>query len=301
MSPKQAPRRPGARGQSALGKTELGSRIEPRASAPRAQPGQLERRAASPSGSRAQSQAGQTERVVGLGAATAVLRARPQDVLNIAHTQAARRELKELLREAARLRIAYREVESDELTRISDTVHHEGICLLVKQRPATTVADLARAIAHEGVLLALDRVDNPHNVGALLRSAAYFGVRGLLLVSPRERALTPSVVRVAEGGAEAVPTCLVPSLVEPLTQLRKDGVAILGADAHRGEPMHSFVFPARSVLVLGSERHGLAAEVEQRCSQFIHIPGTDAVESLNVSVAAGILLAFATRRGARSS
>lgn len=241
------------------------------------------------------------ERVVGLAAAYAVVRARPADVLNIAHARSARREVKDLLREAAKLRIAYREVENDELERIADTVHHEGVCLLVKQRPGPRLTELARAIAKEGVLLALDRVENPHNVGALLRSAAYFGVRGLLLVSPRERALTPAVVRVAEGGAEAVPVCLVPSLVEPLTQLKSEGVAIIGADAHRGESVTQFRFPLRSVIVLGSERHGLASEVEQRCTNFIHIPGTDAVESLNVSVAAGILLAFATRRGARAS
>jgi len=240
------------------------------------------------------------ERVVGLAAAHAVMRVRPRDVLTIAHARTARREVRELLREAARHRVAYREVEADELERIADTVHHEGICLLVKPRPELRVGDLVRALAEPGLLVALDRVENPHNVGALLRSAAYFGVRGLLLVSPRERALTPAVVRVAEGGAEHVPTCVVPSLVEPLDQLKAQGVHVVGADAHRGEPVTRFRFPPRSVLVLGNERHGLAREVEQRCTELVHIPGTDAVESLNVSVAAGILLAFATRRGARA-
>jgi RNA methyltransferase, TrmH family len=242
-----------------------------------------------------------TTRVVGLAAAHAVLRMRPSDVLQIAHARSARHELKGLLREAARLRIAYREVENAELERIADTVHHEGICLLVKQQPEPRVSELVRALDQPGLLLALDRVENPHNVGALLRSAAYFGVRGLLLVSPRGAALTPATVRVAEGGAEHVPTCLVPSLVEPLDLLRSAGVAIIGADAHRGQPITEFRFPARAVLVLGSERHGLASEVEQRCTDLVHIPGTDAVESLNVSVAAGILLAFAARRGARAS
>lgn len=242
-----------------------------------------------------------TARVVGLSAAHAVMRVRPADVLQVAHSRSARREVKDLLREAARLRIAYREVENEELERIADTVHHEGICLLTKQRAEPRVTDLARAISKQGLLLALDRVENPHNVGALLRSAAYFGVRGLLVVSPRERVLTPAAVRVAEGGAEHVPTCLVSSLVEPLDQLRADGVHIIGADAHRGEAITEFRFPARAVLVLGSERHGLADEVGQRCTDLVHIPGTDAVESLNVSVAAGILLAFATRRGARAS
>jgi TrmH RNA methyltransferase len=228
------------------------------------------------------------------------MRIRPHDVLTIAHARTARREVKALLREAARLRIAYREVESEELERIADTVHHEGVCLLVKPRAEARVADLARAIAREGVLVALDRVDNPHNVGALLRSAAYFGARGLLLVSPRERALTPAAVRVAEGGAEHVPTCLVASLSEPLDQLKAEGARVIGADAHRGQAAPRFRFPARTVLVLGSERHGLAPEVERRCDELVHIPGTDAVESLNVSVAAGILLAFATQRGART-
>jgi len=242
-----------------------------------------------------------TTRVVGLAAAHSVMRVRPNDVLQIAHARGARREVKDLLREAARLRIAYREVENEELERIADTVHHEGICLLVKQAPQPQVSELVRAVAKRGLLLALDRVENPHNVGALLRSAAYFGVHGLLVVSPRGATLTPAAVRVAEGGAEHVPTCLVPGLVEPLDQLRTAGVRVVGADAHRGEPITSYRFPARAVLVLGSERHGLASEVEQRCDDFVHIPGTDAVESLNVSVAAGILLAFATRRGARAS
>lgn len=242
-----------------------------------------------------------TTRVVGLAAAYAVMRVRPDDVLQVAHAKSARKEVKALLREAARLRIAYREVENAELERIADTVHHEGVCLLVKQRVEPELSDLSRAIAKEGLLLALDRVENPHNVGALLRSAAYFGVRGLIVVSPRERALTPAVVRVAEGGAEHVPTVLVQNLLEPIEQLRRDGVAVIGADAHRGKSITDYRFPARAVLVLGSERHGLDSGVEQRCTDLVHIPGTDAVESLNVSVAAGILLAFATRRGARAS
>lgn len=236
------------------------------------------------------------ERVVGLAAAYAVMRVRPDDVWTIVHAASARRELRELLREAARLRIAYREVEGEELERIADTLHHEGVCLLVRPRPRVQVAELARAIAREGILLALDHVENPHNVGALLRSAAYFGARGLVLARPRERALTPAAVRVAEGGAEHVPTCVVPNLAAALTALQDEGATVVGADAHRGVPATRFRFPPRAVLVLGSERHGLAPEVERCCDALVHIPGTGALESLNVSVAAGILLALAASR-----
>jgi len=242
-----------------------------------------------------------SERIVGLNAAYAAMRVRPEHVLHIAYAPSARRELKELLREAARRRIAYRELDEGDLERIADTVHHEGVCLLMKPRPQVRVLDLAHAIEEGGLLVALDRVENPHNVGALLRSLAFFGVRGLLLVSTRERALTPAAVRVAEGGAEYVPTCVVPDLAEPLDALKRAGVEVVGADAHRGESITHYRFPARAILVLGSERHGLAEEIEERCTSLVHIPGTNAVESLNVSVAAGILLAFATRGGARAS
>lgn len=241
------------------------------------------------------------ERVVGLNAAYAVMQARPRDVLSIAHARTARRELRELLREAARLRIAYREVENDELERIADTVHHEGVCLLVKPRKDVTVAELAQAVARAGLLVALDHVANPHNVGALLRSLAFFGAKGLIVASPRERVLTPAAVRVAEGGAEYVPTVVVPDLRAPLDTLKRAGVSIVGADAHRGHAITEVRFPARVVLVLGSERHGLLPEIEERCVELVHIPGTNAVESLNVSVAAGILLAFATRGGGRGA
>lgn len=238
-----------------------------------------------------------TEKVVGLAAAYAVMRVRPGDVLNVAHSKGARRELSDLLREAARLRIAYRELPQEDLDALSETVHNEGVCLLVRQRPEATLDVLARAIDPEGLILALDRVENPHNVGALLRSAAFFGARGLLLSGLRKRALTPASVRVSEGGAEHVPVCSVHALAPALTELRRAGAAIVGADAHRGESATHYRFPPRVVLVLGSERHGLSPELTQLCTDLVHIRGSDAVESLNVSVAAGILLALATRRG----
>jgi TrmH RNA methyltransferase len=191
-------------------------------------------------------------------------------------------------------------VESDELARLADTVHHEGVCLLARQRAEVRVDDLVQTLRDGGLLLALDRVENPHNIGALLRSAAYFGASGLIAVTPRIASLPPAAVRIAEGGAEYVPTCLVSELAGPLAQLRAAGIAVIGADAGAGTSAEALRFPRRAALVLGSERHGLAPDVKQRCTELVHIPGTDAVESLNVSVAAGILLAFATRKGARA-
>jgi TrmH RNA methyltransferase len=235
--------------------------------------------------------AARTETVFGLSAARAVLAARPGDVRQIAHIKEVRTELGELLRTAAKHRIAYREVPRDELERIADSVHHEGICLLVVARRSVDPQLIVGSIQKGGFVLALDGVENPHNVGAILRSAAYFGARGLLVGGTPQRGLTPAMVRVAEGGAEHVPVCFVPELAAALDALRSAGARVFGADAHRGSALSEVRWPERSVLVLGSERDGLTAAVRKRCHDFVQIPGSGVLDSLNVSVAAGVLLA----------
>jgi TrmH RNA methyltransferase len=234
-----------------------------------------------------------TERIVGLSAARAVLEVRPEAVLHIAHTAGVRGAIGGLLREAARQRIAYRELPDDELAKMAGSLHHEGICLLVKARPAVEVSDLVRGLAPGGFALALDQVENPHNVGALLRSAAYFGAAGLLVAQAEMRSLSPAAMRIAEGGAEYVPVCFVHELCSALDQLKAAGVAIVGADVHEGEPLAQATLAAKSLFVVGNERSGLSPNVQKRCTQRVRIQGRGHIESLNVSVAAGILLAHA--------
>lgn len=237
------------------------------------------------------------ERVVGLAAARAVLAVRPRDVLHIAYASAARGALGELLREAARQRIAYREVDDDELSRIAGTLHHEGICLEVRARPHVALTELAAALREGGFALALDQVQNPHNVGAILRSAGYFGACGLLLGSREQRGLGPAAVRVAEGGAEYVPVCVANDLAAALDVLSAElPLHVIGADAHEGTPLRRARFEKPCVVVLGNEHSGLSPDVKRRCTEWVHIPGTGAVESLNVSVAAGILLSHAAMK-----
>jgi RNA methyltransferase, TrmH family len=235
-----------------------------------------------------------TERVFGLAAARAVLAARPGDVLSIAHTPEARREVAELLRVAAQERIAYREVERDELERMAGSLHHEGVCLRVKKRPQPSLDALVNSLAKGGLLLVLDGVTNPHNVGALLRSAAYFGARGMI-VRGAGGALSSASVRVAQGGAEQLPLCFVAELDAAIAALSHAGVKIVAADAHAGASLDTFRWPERCALVLGAEREGLSRAVLAEKPTRVNIPGTGSVESLNVSVAAGVLLAAASR------
>lgn len=242
-----------------------------------------------------------TERVYGLAAALAAFEERPDAVISIAHTEAVRRPLAQLLRAAARRRIAYREVDAEELGRMAQSVHHEGVCLLVAARPAPKLTDLLKSLRDGGLLLALDGVENPHNIGAILRSAAYFGAQGLIYTSAdAEAGLLPAAARrVAEGGAEYVPVLRVPQLSAALREARSAQIAVIGCDAHTDHSLGNFEWPERALLVLGHEQRGLAKDTRAACKHLLRIAGTQQVDSLNVSVAAGIFLAsFAQAYGA---
>jgi len=236
----------------------------------------------------------ETQKVYGVSAVLAVMAQRPEQVLSIAHTRAARKQLAGVLREAARRRIAYREVQEEELSRIAGSLHHEGVCVLALEPAALDLATMARRTEPRGLIVALDGVQNPHNVGAILRSAAFFGAVGLVLAGQRgarAEGLPPAALRVAEGGAEHVGVLRVSDLVLALRQLAQAGLSIVGADAHAERSLTELRWPPRAVLVLGSEAAGLAREVRDLCDVSVRVVGRGALESLNVSVAAGVMLA----------
>lgn len=221
--------------------------------------------------------------------------------MSIAYTQALRKPLAEMLRAAARRRIAYREVEAEELARMAQSVHHEGVCLLVAARPAPKLNELLKSLRAGGLLLALDGVENPHNIGAILRSAAYFGAKGLIYTSADAEAtsLPAAARRVAEGGAEYVPVLRVSQLSAALREARSAQIAILGCDAHTDESLDRFEWPERALVVLGHEQRGLSRDARAACQRLLRIAGTQHIDSLNVSVAAGIFLAsYAQAHGA---
>ena len=234
----------------------------------------------------------------GLAAARAAFDTRPDAVLSIAHTLALRQALAPMLREAARRHIAYREVDDAALAQMAESVHHEGICLLVRPRSTLALRELAEQVDDVGLLLALDSLQNPHNIGAILRSAAYFGVRGVLLPEAHASKLSAAARRVAEGGAEHVPITVVPELAPALLRLADAGFGVVGADARARQPLHALRWPERAVLVLGHEQNGISAEARKACQVLTRIAGTEAVDSLNVSVAAGVLMSsFAQYHG----
>ncbi|MBL9209416.1 MAG: RNA methyltransferase [Opitutaceae bacterium] len=201
----------------------------------------------------------------------------------------------------------YRCVEPAELEKIAGSVHHGGIVAVVTppRLRAPMPAELQAWADSRAPLLLLDRIGNAHNLGAIARTAGFFGLTRIILPADPAAALPgEAAYRVAEGGLEAVEVFRVPSLAALVRELVAAGYDVVGAATRGGRPeAASRRGPgARPVaLVLGNEEHGLAPATLAACTQLVTLPGSGAVESLNVSVAAAILMWELYARDARGS
>jgi TrmH RNA methyltransferase len=228
----------------------------------------------------------------GLHAGLAVFKRRPQDIRSIGFDPEQRAGLRPLLSWAEAQGVPVRELSVRELSAQADSNQHEGLLLEVKPRMWLAPKDLPSALlASGGLCVALDRVRNPQNIGAILRSAAFFGAQVVLLGAPAPHpGLPPFALRVAEGGAEHLAFSRTTDLADTLGRLRAAGVHVLGADTH-ADASERLPSTGATLLVLGNEREGLSPRIRAQCDTLIGISGSGAVESLNVAVAAGVLLA----------
>jgi len=240
----------------------------------------------------------------GLRACLAIFAHRPEDIIRVYVTAERRRDAAPLLRHCAEARKGFQVVAAENIAKISGSTHHEGIAVLARARGRWSLAELLHAAEQRrlrGPLLYLDGVQNPHNLGAMLRTAAHFGAGAILGPRGGLPSLSPAAVRVAEGAAEVVPVCDLEQPVADLRTLKRQGFVIVATSSHRGRSAYDGATPwgANIVLVLGGEGEGVSPAVTALADGFIRIPGTGAVESLNVSVACGILLGECWRRQGR--
>lgn len=229
-------------------------------------------------------------RVYGENACQALFQSRPDAIVRAWFVQSVTPRFKEALRWMAANRKAYHVVDEAELAKASGTEHHGGVCFLIKKRNGVSVQQWVGQAAAEDCVLALEDVGNPHNLGAIVRSCAHFGVKGVVV---QDAAILESgaAIRTAEGGAEHVQPITGDSFTDALEQFRRDGYAIVTTSSHKGTPLSKATLPKKMVLALGQERDGLSDAVLENADLNISIDGTGNVESLNVSVATGILLA----------
>jgi RNA methyltransferase, TrmH family len=222
---------------------------------------------------------------------------RPEEILRVVHAPTVRQEVTELARWAARRGVPCAELPDAELDRFAASSHHEGLCIVTRPRRWASARELVEVLARSrGAMVALDRVRNPYNVGAILRSAAFFGLEGALFGAQAPHPeLASTAVRVAEGAVEHLALSRTTDLADTLARLRQQGVRVVGADGNSQTGAAGFAFGRPAVLVLGNEREGLGDRVRAQCNAIVAVRGSGRLESLNVAVAAGVLMAELVR------
>jgi 23S rRNA (guanosine2251-2'-O)-methyltransferase len=247
------------------------------------------------------------ETVYGLHAVRVMLERHPERVVSVRLSERRDdprfRRIEELARRHDR---PVQRVDAQALRQLLGDVAHQGVVAEVAPMPGWTedtllealaspvgvapVGALASPVSHAPLLLALDGVQDPHNLGACLRTADACGA--LAVVVPKDRAaqVTATVRKVAAGAAETTPVVAVTNLVRTLKLLKDGGLWIVGADAEAPRMAHEVDLKVGIVLVLGAEGAGLRQLTRQTCDWVVRLPSLGAVESLNVSVAAGMLL-----------
>ena len=195
--------------------------------------------------------------------------------------------------------IAVHRVPRRTLDAMLGEARHQGVVARYRRNATatvTTVAELLASLDQPALLLVLDGVEDPHNLGACLRSADAAGAQGVIVPRSRTCGLTPAVRKVACGAAETVPLLEVPNLARTLRDLQESGVRIVGTAADAQAALYEADLSDHVALVLGGEESGLRRLPREHCDLLVRIPMRGTVESLNVSVSAAVCLFEALRQ-----
>jgi len=182
-------------------------------------------------------------------------------------------------------------VSRRELDKLSERGAHQGVVALVEPFRYTSLDDIIAADAEESssLIIALDHVTDPGNLGAVVRTAEVVGAAGVLIPKDRAVAMTPSALKASAGAAEHLPIARITNLVQVLELLKESGYWIVGASEKAADEAWSAPLEGRIVLVMGAEGSGLARLTERACDLLVRLPVRGKVSSLNVSAATAVL------------
>jgi TrmH RNA methyltransferase len=235
-------------------------------------------------------------RIAGLSAALALAECAPDRLVRLFLDDKAVKKAAPLCAKLAELHKPYRTLDADELTKLAGTPMHGGVLAIAKPKPLGIFdAHAAKEWASEGrPLLVLDGVGNPHNLGAIARSLAFFGIPRLLLSDHPAQALpSDAAYRIAEGGLERLEILRAEKFPLPLKRLKEAGFFVIGTSlSERSKPLPEVLAWARKrpiAFVLGNEEHGLSKQAEAECDALAIVKGAGHVQSLNVAATAAIL------------
>ena len=232
-------------------------------------------------------------RLYGLNACLAAFARRPEALRKVYLTEARIPALKPVLAWCVKHRLGYRVVESDDLDRLTGSRHHEGVCFEIVRSAPLKLSELLRAqrpAPTPSLLLWLDGVGNPHNLGALLRSAAHFGVAGVIVPEETSLEVSGAAARVAEGAAEIVPLARAPGSQRTRDALRAAGYSLAATVPQGGKPLYGTHLPPRLAFVFGAEGEGMHRALIEAADLRLTIPGSGAIDSLNVAASVAVVL-----------
>lgn len=203
------------------------------------------------------------------------------------------RKMEKLLSLAAEKGVPVRSREKRDIARICGSDHHQGVALKVEAFAYSDLSDILnrwREAGQEGLLIVLDGVQDPHNLGALIRSAACAGAHGVIIPKDRAARITPAVEKASAGAVETILVAQVVNIAQTLDELKTEGFWIFGAADSSQASVYKQDFTGNTVLVIGSEGEGIRPLVRRKCDVLVSIPMGGGVSSLNASVAGGVIL-----------
>ncbi|HKN60220.1 MAG TPA: 23S rRNA (guanosine(2251)-2'-O)-methyltransferase RlmB [Candidatus Acidoferrales bacterium] len=190
--------------------------------------------------------------------------------------------------------------DREQIDRLAGTREHQGIAALAAAKPTVELEDLLGDKTDRGLLVLLDGVEDPHNLGAIVRTSLAAGAKGVIVPERRAAGLTDTVERASAGALAHLPVARVKNLVRAMEEMKEAGYWLVGLD-ERAEKGYTDVDLTGSIgIVLGREGEGLHELTRKRCDFLVSLPTTGPVRSLNVSVAAGVMLFEAVRQRSKS-
>lgn len=207
--------------------------------------------------------------------------------------------LQKILTLAEPFGISLQKASRESLEKLAGLPFHQGIVAVVRPHPSLNERDLEQLVEHTSdvLLLALDQITDPHNLGACIRTAAAMGVQAVIVPRDRSASLTPTARKVAAGGAEKVKFIQVTNLGKTLAALKEQQVKVVGTLLdEQALPIQQCDLTGRVVIVMGAEDTGIRPINQAQCDEKVYIPMAGDLQSLNVSVAAGMALYEASRQ-----
>jgi 23S rRNA (guanosine2251-2'-O)-methyltransferase len=196
--------------------------------------------------------------------------------------------------------IAVRFEDRSHLDRLANSPNHQGVVAVAAARAAATLEDILENANHskgqQGLIVLLDGVEDPHNLGAIVRTALAAGAHGVLIPERRAAGLTDTVARASAGALAHLPIAKVTNLVRAMEELKEAGYWLVGLDEDGEKPYTEVDYTSPTGIVMGGEGKGLHELTRKRCDFVVSLPTTGPVKSLNVSVATGVVLFEALRQ-----